>query len=371
MADQSLRVALVEPYLGGSHRAWAEGYATRSSHDVEVFGLPAIHWKWRMQGGHVTLLPLLERAVADRGRFDVVLATSMTNVPALLGLGRRTLTGARVVVYMHENQLTFPLSPDDEPDLTYAMINWASMLAADLVVFNSRFHRDAWFDELPRFLGRFPDRRHVSLIDTVRERSVVLPVGADLERLRSIERASGDRPLVLWNQRWEYDTGTTEFVTAIEALVSEGVDFDVALAGDRPGDDPPELSRLRASLGERLVHDGHADTDSYRSLLRRSDIVVSTARHEFFGVAVTEAVAAGAFPVLPNRLVYPERIPSEHHRSCLYGEGEFVERLRWAITHPGEIRSVVDALAPAMFGCDWSTQAPLLDRRIAGRSPPR
>ena len=35
----SARIALIEPYLGGSHRAWAEGYAERSAHQVEVFGL--------------------------------------------------------------------------------------------------------------------------------------------------------------------------------------------------------------------------------------------------------------------------------------------------------------------------------------------
>lgn len=366
MGDEPLRVALVEPYLGGSHRAWAEGYAARSIHDVEVVGLPAIHWKWRMQGGHVSLVPMLERASMDRGRFDVVLATSMTNLPALLGLARHTLGSARVVLYMHENQLTFPLSPHDEPDLTYAMINWTSMLAADLVVFNSGFHRDAWFDELPHLLARFPDRSHAALIEPVRSRAVVASVGTDLAPLASIERTAGGHPLVLWNQRWEYDTGVVDFVDAVEQLVAEGVPFDVALAGDRPHHDPPSLVRLRAVPGLRLVHDGHAEIEEYRALLRRADIVVSAAHHEFFGVAVTEAVAAGAFPVLPNRLVYPERIPREHRAACLYGEGELAARLRWAIEHPAEIAAVAEALAPAMFDADWSVQAPLLDELVAG-----
>ena len=72
------RVALVEPSLGGSPRAWADGYAEHAGHDVEVFGLAAIHWKWRMQGGHVTLAPRVADAVTARGPFDVVLASSMT-----------------------------------------------------------------------------------------------------------------------------------------------------------------------------------------------------------------------------------------------------------------------------------------------------
>ena len=361
MTHRPLRVALVEPYLGGSHRAWAEGFERHSRHDIEVFGLPAIHWKWRMQGAHISLASQIRQAVTERGAFDVLLATSMTNVPALLGQARHELTHARAVLYMHENQLTFPLSPNDEPDLTYAMLNWTSMAAADLVVFNSRFHRDAWFDELPRFLGRFPDHRHTSLIEAVRGRSVVRPVGADLQALLAIPREVGQRPLVLWNQRWEYDKGPVEFAAAISEIVDDGMDFDVAVAGHRPNEAPPELAALASALGDRLVHNGYASPAGYRSLLRRSNIVVSTAQHEFFGVAVSEAVAAGAFPVLPNRLVYPERIPAEHHATCLYDDGGLVEKLRWALMHPDETRAIATALAPTMMECDWSTQAPLLD----------
>jgi hypothetical protein len=36
-----MRIALVDPYLGGSHRAWADGYAAHSRHHVTVLGMPA------------------------------------------------------------------------------------------------------------------------------------------------------------------------------------------------------------------------------------------------------------------------------------------------------------------------------------------
>jgi len=42
--------------------------------------------------------------------------------------------------------------------------------------------------------------------------------------------------------------------------------------------------------------------------LQQADVIVSTANHEFFGISVVEAIAAGAFPLVPNRLSYPEII---------------------------------------------------------------
>jgi len=35
------RILLLSPYHGGSHRAWAEGYAHASAHAVELLTLPA------------------------------------------------------------------------------------------------------------------------------------------------------------------------------------------------------------------------------------------------------------------------------------------------------------------------------------------
>jgi glycosyltransferase involved in cell wall biosynthesis len=360
--DAALRIVLIEPFCGGSHQAWAQGYAAHSAHEVELLGLPAAHWKWRMQGAHVTLAPRIERMVEASGLFDVALASSTTNLPALLGLARGSLGGTRAVLYMHENQLTYPISQDGREDLTYAMVNWTSMVAADLVVFNSEFHRRAWFDALPGFLGRFPDQRHAALIDEVADRCAVLPVGCDLRPLDAVDRAPADRPLILWNQRWEHDKGPDRFAAAIRTLVDDGLEFAVALAGERPGEAPAELAAIRAVLGDRLVHDGFADRDVYRRLLRRANVVVSAADHEFFGIALTEAIYAGAFPVLPNRLVYPERLPAEFHDVCLYdGQDQLVDRLRWAIIHRADAAAVAARLKPVMAGFDWSVVAPRYD----------
>lgn len=362
------RVAIVEPFLGGSHRAWAEGYAGHSSLDVTVVGHAPVHWKWRMQGAHVTLAERLADEAAATGDFDVVVCSDMVDVAGLLGVLRGRAGDPFVALYMHENQLTFPVAPGTAPDLTYAMTNWTSMVAADIVVFNSTYHRDDWFGALPGFLRRFPDERHSRLVDAVRRRSVVLPVGVDAGAIRATPLVRRARPLVLWNHRWQWDKGPDLFVDAIVELAARRDDFEVAIAGDRGGDESGK-DELRSKLGDRLVHDGFAEAGEYRRLLRSADVVVSTARHEFFGVGVVEAVTAGACPVLPDRLAYPAWVPVEHRDVCLYGaHDDLATRLDRVLAQRPTTNRVGAELSDVMassFG--WDRLAARYDDVFAGR----
>jgi glycosyltransferase involved in cell wall biosynthesis len=360
-----MRIAVVEPYLGGSHASWARGYQDHSAHDVVLMAHADRFWKWRMHGSHVTLAREFEAAVASGGQFDAVVGSSMLNGAGFLGLARRSLESGRFVLFMHENQLGYPLSPRDKPDLTYPMINWTSMVAADLVIFNSDYHRSQWFTALPGFLHQFPDYRQQAMIGAVEAKSVVAPVGIDLGRLDRSQRKMHDLPRILWNQRWEYDKGLAELAQAMIRLAELGVEFELIIAGEQPPTDPVELTQLHKALADRIVHFGWADSDRYVELLVSSDIVVSTAHHEFFGISITEAVYAGAFPVLPNRLVYPERIPPRFHDVCLFdGEADLVARLVWATSHVAEARAIALELKPVMAAAAWPRVAPRYDDLI-------
>jgi glycosyltransferase involved in cell wall biosynthesis len=89
-------------------------------------------------------------------------------------------------------------------------------------------------------------------------------------------------------------------------------------------------------LGRAYWPGGYApDLAAYRAMLRQSDIVVSTAIQEFFGISVIEALYCGCVPVLPQRLSYPELLPVEHHAACLYtNDGALAERLAATVVHP-------------------------------------
>ena len=356
-----LTIWLLNPYHTGSHRAWAEGYAVHSAHRIEILSMQGYFWKWRMHGGALELTEQARGRLAAGQRPDLLLATSMTNLPAFLALTRNALAGVPVALYMHENQLTYPPPPGARRDLTYGMIQHLSMLAADRVCFNSAYHQRAWFDELPRLLKHFPDYTHLETLTATQAKSQVLPVGCDLRRLDPY-RATAQKqepPLILWNQRWEYDKDPEAMLRALVTLADEGLPFRVALAGENFRVRPAEFEAARARLGDRLVHFGYAETEAdYARLLWEADVVLSTAIHEFFGVSVIEAIYCGAQPVLPRRLSYPELIPPAEHERCLYDDfAGLLARLRAALAGPApavELRQHV-----ARF--DWAVQAPLYD----------
>jgi hypothetical protein len=88
--------------------------------------------------------------------------------------------------------------------------------------------------------------------------------------------------------------------------------------------------------------------------------------HEFFGIAVVEAIYCGCFPILPRRLAYPERLPAQHKPLCLYDgsiEG-LLERLRWALTHIEQTRSVSSELRAHVAALDWRRVAPGYDAAL-------
>ncbi|HSJ29631.1 MAG TPA: DUF3524 domain-containing protein [Acidimicrobiia bacterium] len=353
-----MRVLLVEPYFGGSHRVWAEGFVAASSHEVTLVNHDARFWTWRMKGAAATLARQVAELAADGYRPDVVLVSDMVDVAALRSFLHDAIGRPPLAVYFHETQLTYPDSPQMSTDLSYSFLNWTSALAADAVFFNSEYHRQVFFERVPRLLRAFPDHRHTGLVADVEARSDVLPVGLDLAWTAE-DRSRGLVPLVLWNHRWEYDKDPETFADGIRA-VAETHDFTLALAGERFAEVPGALDVLIEEMADRVQVSGHLPRDEYRSLLLRSDIIVSTARQEFFGISVVEAIAAGARPVLPRRLSYPWLIPDDHHDDVLYEPGGFTAALRSALDAP----VAPDGLRESMMTFDWTVLAPRYDAAL-------
>ncbi|MBU5612407.1 tRNA-queuosine alpha-mannosyltransferase domain-containing protein [Geomonas azotofigens] len=360
-----MHIALVEPYCTGSHAAWATEYAAHSSHQVDLLTLAGRNWKWRMHGGAVSLAG---RFLAAGKKPDLILATDMLDLTTFLALTRPLSDRCPCAIYFHENQLTYPWSPGDpdlgeQRDLHYAFINYVSALAADAVLFNSRYHMDSFLGELPNFLKRFPDAVDLSTVDRIRRKSRVLPLGLDLgrlERFRPHERPDREIPLLLWNHRWEYDKAPEEFFEALYRLAEEGVAFRVAVLGESFGRVPAVFKQARERLGARVVAWGYQKSFAdYAQWLWRADILPVTSRQEFFGASVVQALYCGCHALLPDRLAYPEHVPHRSVREVLYGDQEpLVDRLRALLTGAGT--SSVN-LGEHVARYDWATMARVYD----------
>jgi glycosyltransferase involved in cell wall biosynthesis len=319
-------ILALEPWYGGSHQRFLDGLVDHSAHDLRTITMPGRFWRWRMEGGGVTLAKKVRSTVEEGGAPDLVFATDMVNVPAVLSLARPQLAGVPVVLYFHENRLTNPLRPDEERERAYAITNYLSALAADRVVFNSQSHFDEFIEALPQLLRDFPDFTNMHTVRDLREKSTVLHTGIDLgahdayrgERTERTLRSTTP-PVVLWNQRWEYDKNPSGFFRVMNRLDDAGVPFQLILAGKHFHEQPEEFEQAFERYAERILHYGYAeDFAEYSRLLHRADVVVSTAHHEFFGVAIQEAIYCGCHPVLPRRLSYPELIPESHHEPLLH-----------------------------------------------------
>ena len=358
------RVVLVEPYYGGSHRAWADGLVTHSRHDIHLVTHDAAYWRWRQRASALTLAEGVAGLVAEHGLPDVLLVSDMVNLPALLGFLRRDIGDPAVVLYVHENQLTHPVGARDRPDESLALANWLSMAVADRVLVNSEAQLADLRIALPLLLGRALDHGHAHRLDEVLTGCEVLPVGVDLTGIVPDGHAPAAEPLVVWNHRWDREKRADRLFSALHRLADEGVAFRLALAGENLRVDPQEFDDIRRRLGDRVAHVGTLDREGYHRLLAASDVTVSTAEHETFGIAAVEAMTAGCVPLLPNRLSYPEIVPERFHPAVLYAPDELDDRLRAVLTDLPAARAAVVGLADAMRRYDWPVMAPRYDAVI-------
>lgn len=315
-----MRVLYLSPYDTGSHAGFTRALTEHIEADWTVLTLPGRHWKWRARGS--ALYFAREHAEALRQPHDLIVATSVLPLQDLIAL-HPALAQRPTLLYFHENQLAYPVQADHarERDFHFGFSQLLSSLSATRCAFNSRWNRDSFLSEGRKLLRRMPDATSADWMDAIAERSVVLPVPIDYPEIdaedctaaeiSTEERASG--PIILWNHRWEYDKDPETFFEALFALQQRQVPFRLALCGKRFRRSPPIFERAREQLADHIVHWGYAASrDQYLDLLKSAHIAVSTAIHEFFGVAMLEATHCGAYPLVPARLSYPELFPEAH-----------------------------------------------------------
>lgn len=300
-----MNIMALEPYYGGSHRAFIDGLSKASGHNWTLLALPAHKWKWRMRHSAITFASRAAELTEKRQIFDVLFCSDMLNLAEFIALAPAGIAELPKVIYFHENQLTYPVRAEDERDYHFAMTNLTSALAADAVWFNSQFHLDSFLDALAKFLKSMPDHQPLETIEKIRAKSSVYPPGITDFPVRKARKSGPLR--ILWAARWEHDKNPEDFFEAIKILKEKNVPFRLSVIGQSFRDRPAVFDQAHNDFQDHIDFWGYQQSrDDYERALCQADVVVSTANHEFFGIGILEAAAAGAHPLVPNRLSYPE-----------------------------------------------------------------
>lgn len=269
--------------------------------------------------------PYFAEKLSEMGRYDSILCSTFVDVAALKALAPSWLCNVPILTYFHENQFVYPVQAEDERDFHFGLTNYTTALASDRIAFNSRYNLDSFLKGVLGILKKSSDMKFADPDKAIRAKSLVLYPGMDFSEIdEEKERREEDLPVIVWNHRWEHDKNPEPFFHALFEMDERGEEFGLIVLGQSFSRKPLIFEQARQRLGRRIIHFGYAESGKeYVKWLKRGDLVVSTASHEFYGMAVIEAVRAGCRPLLPARLSYPELFSSEF----LYDDRELAPRL--------------------------------------------
>ena len=343
------KILFLESFYSGSHKAFADGLIQNSKYEIELLTMPARFWKWRMKGAAL----YFSEQITNIEKYNLIFATDLINIADL-----KALLGSKcppIILYFHENQLAYPLNKNEKLDYHYGLTDLTNSLGADRVVFNSKTHMKTFLKAMPLFLNHLPDYVPDWPMDKIIKKSSVIYPGIENEVLKKNEAQveNNEIPIIVWNHRWEFDKNPEDFFEVLFNLKDQEIPFRLVLLGESYKKKPLIFEEAAIKLKNNITHSGYIESyKDYLFLLKKGDIVISTANQENYGIAVIEAILSGCRPLLPERLSYPELIPSEFHSDCLYvNKRDLENKLKRALKRDKAFKQNV--LIDRMSGLCW------------------
>ena len=305
-------VLILEPWHRGSHHNWFTGWASTSRHNLNVAEATELGWRKSL----ITAPTQFAAKIQDcHGEIDALVACTPIDLPAVFGLLDRSVKRPPTLLYMHESQIGYPPGPKGGRSFPGIVADWGSIMAADQIAVATNFHASLLRSRMPKFARGLIAGAGEPVLNALSDIHI-LPIGIEQAQFKALSKRGPIR--ILWNHRWAHDKGPAQFVHAMTSLSGEGLDFQIYALGEVERSGRRAFNRLKNQLSQRILLSGFQPPHEYRQALSLSDLAISTSQHEFFGLAAAEAIAAGARPVLPNRLAYPELVPANLSSQFLY-----------------------------------------------------
>lgn len=306
------RILLLSAYDADSHRYWHHQLIQHlTEFDWQLLALSNRFFSWRMAANALNFQHQYPEELSQI--YDLVVATSMTDLVSLRGLYPH-LSRVPNILYFHENQFAYPDNPQQQDLATIQLRSLLSSHAADVLIFNSDYNLRTFIQGGSDFLKIMPDAVPKDFMAQLKRKSQVIPVPLkdDCQPLMNdINRTVGQPLQVVWNHRWEHDKGPE---TLLELLkLTADLDIQFHILGQRFRQIPQALKEIMVNHSSQCLTLGYVENRAdYLCILQTSDVVLSTAQHDFQGIAMLEAVACGCRAVAPKRLVYPDLYPTEN-----------------------------------------------------------
>jgi glycosyltransferase involved in cell wall biosynthesis len=390
---ESLRILILSGYDAASHRLWRENLMhLLPMHEWTSLTLPPRHFSWRIRGNALSFA-YNQREVLSRP-YDLLIATSMVDLSTLRGF-IPALTKLPTLLYFHENQFAYPTRDAQRNNAETQLVPLYAALCADSLVFNSNYNRSTFLAGANTLLRRLPDHVPKGLAVQL-ENSHVLPVPVlptalsnalptalltafptapptALPSVRvgeesSLRQSTPATLEVVWNHRWEYDKGPERLLAVVKRICEEKLNCRLHIVGQQFKQAPEEFAKcqqlLKAHYNAMDLDEGHfgflENSAQYHALICSCDVVLSTALHDFQGLAVQEATIAGCCPLAPDDLVYPEYLPPENLYSVAHGDSNAaktaVEKLKRWQEDKANRKALPKVLLVKLFGEDLSNR---------------
>ena len=368
MQTHKLNILYIEPFYSGSHKQWIDAYQNYSNYNIQILSLPGKKWKWRMHGGAITLS---EEYNKSKNHYDIILCSDMLNLPVFKALCFDNLSNSKVVMYFHENQISYPWSPLDKDlelkrDLHYYYINYTSSLISDYNYFNSKYHLISYINGLRKYLQKMPDFRNINTIDLILNKSDVLPIGCNLDKKINYNQKD-TRPIILWNHRWEYDKNPDLFFKILFELDDDNFEFELIVLGEKYNDYPEIFDIAKNKLKDKIIHFGYCENyKEYVQYLELANILPVTSNQDFFGISIVEAVSYGSYPILPKRLSYPELFNDSLNPDIFYNnKSELKDKIISAIKNINSLSDKIKLLSEGTINkFNWEVVSKQYDEKF-------
>lgn len=159
-------------------------------------------------------------------------------------------------------------------------------LAADHVIFNSSYNMNSFLYNINSFLKLLPDCRPKNLITDIKPRSSVIYGPIQFSNIPTYPKSYKTLHIV-WPHRWEFDKNPEDFFSVLFQMKALNASFRLSVLGESFSQIPEIFDKAKDALKDDIENWGYIKSkEDYYRILSSGNVVISTAIHEFYGVAM-------------------------------------------------------------------------------------